>query len=49
MRCSIGVLELPDGLVIDDINRVGTEIAHVKAAAKESLDGLVFHLLGEAN
>jgi len=49
MRCSIGVLELPDGLVIDDINRVGTEIAHVKAAAKESADGLVFHLLGEAN
>jgi len=49
MRCSIGVLELPDGLVIDDINRVGTEIAHIKAAAKESPDGLVFHLLGEAN
>ena len=49
MRCSIGVLELPGGLVIDDINRVGSEIAHVKAQAKESGDGLVFHLLGEAN
>jgi diguanylate cyclase (GGDEF)-like protein len=49
MRCSIGVLELPDGLVIDDINRVGTEIAQVKAHAKESIDGLVFNHLGEAN
>lgn len=49
MRCSIGVLELPDGLVIDDINRVGAEIAQVKAHAKESADGLVFNALGETN
>ncbi|MBB4228024.1 GGDEF domain-containing protein [Rhizobium mongolense] len=49
MRCSIGVLELPEGLVIDDINRVSAEIAHIKAEAKESADGLIFHPLGEAN
>ncbi len=49
MRCSIGVLELPQGLVIDDINRVSAEIAHVKSGAKESDEGLVFHSLGEAN
>ncbi|MBB3592161.1 diguanylate cyclase (GGDEF)-like protein [Rhizobium sp. BK529] len=49
MRCSIGVLELPEGLVIDDINRVSAEIAHVKSAAKENEEGLVFHALGEAN
>ena len=49
MHCSIGVLELPEGLVIDDINRVSAEIALVKSAAKENEDGLVFHALGEAN
>ena len=49
MRCSIGVIELPEGLVIDDINRVSAEIAVIKSAAKESEEGLVFHLLGEAN
>jgi len=49
MRCSIGVIELPEGLIIDDINRVGAEIALIKSAAKESKEGLVFHLLGEAN
>lgn len=49
MRCSIGVLELPEGLVIDDINRVSAEIAVIKSAAKESDEGLAFHFLGEAN
>ena len=49
MRCSIGVLELSEGLVIDDINRVSAEIAQVKSSAKESDEGLVFHTLGEAN
>jgi hypothetical protein len=49
MRCSIGVLELPKGLVIDDISRVSAAIAHIKALAKESAEGLVFHRLGEAN
>jgi hypothetical protein len=45
MRCSIGVIELPEGLVIDDINRVSAEIAIIKSAAKDSEGGLVFHLL----
>jgi hypothetical protein len=49
MRCSIGVLELPEGHVIDDISRVSAEIAHIKSEAKESDEGLVFHRLGEAN
>jgi diguanylate cyclase (GGDEF)-like protein len=49
MRCSIGVLELSEGLVIDDINRVSAAIARIKAEAKESEEGLVFHLLDEAN
>ncbi|ARQ09264.1 hypothetical protein NXC12_CH01188 [Rhizobium etli] len=49
MRCSIGVLELPEGLVIDDINRVSAEIAVIKSAAKESEEGLAYHFLGEAN
>jgi diguanylate cyclase (GGDEF)-like protein len=49
MRCSIGVLELPEGLVIDDISRVSAAIAHIKTLAKESEEGLVFHQLGEAN
>ncbi|MBY5839623.1 EAL domain-containing protein [Rhizobium leguminosarum] len=49
MRCSIGVIELPEGLVVDDINRVSAEIAIIKSAAKDSEEGLVFHLLGEAN
>jgi diguanylate cyclase (GGDEF)-like protein len=49
MRCSIGVLELPKGLVIDDINRVSTAIAGLKKTAKESADGVAFHALGETN
>jgi GGDEF domain-containing protein len=49
MRCSIGVLELPQGLVIDDISRVSALIASIKAKAKESDKGLVFHTLGETN
>eukprot|EP01035_Chromulina_nebulosa_P010082 gene10082-13573_t len=34
MRCSIAVLELPKTLVIDDVNRIGTEIAELKKKAK---------------
>jgi diguanylate cyclase (GGDEF)-like protein len=48
MRCSIGVLELPKGLVIDDVGRVGTAIAAIKTMAKESLGGVVFHPIGDA-
>jgi hypothetical protein len=49
MRCSIGVLELPRGLVIDDISRVGTAIAGIKAKAKEGKSGVVFHPIGDAH
>jgi diguanylate cyclase (GGDEF)-like protein len=48
LRCSIGVVELPQGLVLDDVGRIGTEIAAVKAEAKDSEGGLVFATFGEA-
>ncbi len=48
MRCSIGVLELPDGLVIDDIGRVSAAIAAVKAQAKTSQDGIDIMRFGQA-
>jgi GGDEF domain-containing protein len=47
LRCSIGVLELPQGLLLDDVGRIGSEIAAVKAEAKEKEDGLVFASFGE--
>lgn len=47
LRCSIGVLELPKGLLLDDIGRISVEIAAVKASAKESEGGLVFSSFGE--
>lgn len=47
MRCSIGVVELPQGLVLDDVGRIGSEIAAVKAGAKDSEAGLVFAVFGE--
>lgn len=47
LRCSIGVLELPKGLLLDDIGRISVEIASVKASAKESEGGLVFSSFGE--
>lgn len=40
MRCSIGVLEIPEGIVISDLDRISTEIAAVKASAKKSKTGL---------
>ncbi len=46
MRCSIGVLELPKGFVIDDIHRLGAEIAELKKRAKESETGLVIRAFG---
>ena len=48
LRCSIGVVHLPQGLILDDIARIGTEIATVKVAAKESDRGLVFASYGDA-
>jgi diguanylate cyclase (GGDEF)-like protein len=47
LRCSIGVVDLPQGLILDDIARIGTEIATVKVAAKESDRGLVFASYGD--
>jgi len=47
LRCSIGVLELPLGLLLDDVGRIGSEIAAVKAEAKENERGLVFASFGE--
>jgi diguanylate cyclase (GGDEF)-like protein len=48
MRCSIGVVALPVGAVIDDMGNVSTTIAGIKARAKESQSGLVFqHLVSE--
>ncbi|MBX9457709.1 MAG: EAL domain-containing protein [Rhizobium sp.] len=48
MRCSIGVLEIPEGVVISDIDRISSEIAHVKALAKRSPAGLSMLRFGAA-
>lgn len=48
LRCSIGVIELPEGLLLDDVGRVSAEIATVKAQAKESEGGLVVRVFGGA-
>ena len=42
LRCSIGVLELPEGLLLDDVGRISSEIALVKAEAKNGEGGLFF-------
>ena len=47
MRCSIGVLELPEGVMIGDINRISAEIAGIKAGAKKSHTGLCTARLDE--
>ncbi|MET0748777.1 MAG: GGDEF domain-containing protein [Rhizobium sp.] len=49
MRCSIGVVEIPAGTLIDDMASVSTRIAGLKAKAKESGSGLVFEQLSETN
>jgi diguanylate cyclase (GGDEF)-like protein len=46
LRCSIGVLELPEGLLLDDVGRIGSEIALVKAQAKDGEGGLFFRSFG---
>ncbi len=46
LRCSIGVIELPQGLLLDDVGRVSAEIAAIKASSKESEGGLVFRMFG---
>ena len=47
LRCSIGVLTLPKGLIIGNPERIGGDIAAIKKAAKESDTGLVIQLYGE--
>ncbi|MGG7517253.1 EAL domain-containing protein [Allorhizobium undicola] len=49
MRCSIGVLELPEGLVIDDASRLSAEIAAIKKGAKDSESGLMLSGIGHAS
>jgi diguanylate cyclase (GGDEF)-like protein len=49
LRCSIGVLQLPKGHIIANPERIGTEIAAIKKAAKESDTGLVLHSHGTTN
>ncbi|MFN7103418.1 MAG: bifunctional diguanylate cyclase/phosphodiesterase [Pseudorhizobium sp.] len=49
LRCSIGVLELPKGLLLDDGARIASSIAAVKAQAKDAPSGLVFSVFGETN
>ncbi|MDQ0319502.1 diguanylate cyclase (GGDEF)-like protein [Pararhizobium capsulatum DSM 1112] len=46
MRCSIAVLELPQGFVFSDTLAVSTRIAEIKTHAKESDEGLVFDTFG---
>lgn len=47
LRCSIGVLTLPKGLIIANPERIGSEIAGIKTAAKENEGGLVIRVFGE--
>lgn len=47
LRCSIGVLELPKGLILGNPERIGSEIAAVKKAAKGSESGFVIRTYGE--
>ena len=48
MRCSIGVLELPAGLVIDDVSRISGEIAELKKLAKENAEGVAIGVSGDS-
>lgn len=47
LRCSIGVLQLPKELIIGSPEKIGSEIASIKKAAKESESGLVIRSYGE--
>ncbi|UHS55885.1 GGDEF domain-containing protein [Agrobacterium vaccinii] len=46
LRCSIGVVQLPKGLIIGNPERISSEIAAIKKAAKESDSGLVMRTFG---
>jgi diguanylate cyclase (GGDEF)-like protein len=47
LRCSIAVLKLPTGSIIANPERIGSDIAAIKKAAKESASGLVIRGFGE--
>lgn len=47
MRCSVGVLEVPEGLMIEDLNKISAAIAGIKAEAKKSVTGLSYARLDE--
>ncbi|GAK71754.1 hypothetical protein RRU01S_20_00150 [Agrobacterium rubi TR3 = NBRC 13261] len=47
LRCSIAVLQLQKGLIIANPERIGSDIAAIKKAAKESTSGLVIRGFGE--
>ncbi|UXN59923.1 GGDEF domain-containing protein [Phyllobacterium zundukense] len=47
MRCSVAVLEIAEGHIQVDVNRVSASIAAIKASAKESVTGVVFSGLSE--
>lgn len=49
MRCSIGVLELPKGVLLNDAGRIASEVSAVKAAAKDAASGLVIVTSGGTN
>lgn len=47
LRCSMAVLEVPEGQVLDDIGLASRRIAELKREAKKSRSGLVFGRLEE--
>ena len=45
LRCSVGVVRVNRGMVIEDPNRVSAAIAGIKSRAKKSENGMVFETL----
>ncbi len=48
IRCSVGVLELPQGVILGDAKQTASEIAELKKHAKKSNAGLVIQSYGSA-
>lgn len=44
MRCSIAVMEIPEGAVVADVNRISARFAASKTRAKKSPEGLSFEV-----
>ncbi len=49
IRCSVGVLELPKGIIFGEAKQVASRIAELKKKAKDSEDGLVIQCFSSAN